>query len=160
MEIFEALIQVEKSSAETGIFELVGIYERCIRGFIKLRLSKQAPKNWYRKYVQANMSPDEIAKVLKVFQEDEIRNCEYIEKSLNPLHYFDCSYYPLIIERIKKANNKLFPDVDETMLTDMKKVPNYRNPASHHRDGFFRDAIPLIIGILVNLNKIENLEKF
>jgi hypothetical protein len=61
---------------------------------------------------------------------------------------------------VKQKDPGLFGDVEETLLSDMKKIPTYRNPAYHHRDTFFRDAIPLVIGVLVNINRVENLSKF
>jgi hypothetical protein len=158
-EIREALLVFEKSSPKIGAFELTGIYEKYVREFIKFRLSRKAPVNWYRKYVDANLSKDERGRINKVFCADERQQSKRIETTSNPMEYFDCKYYPILIEKLKKSP-ALFADVDETLLSDMKKVPDFRNPAAHQRDAFFRDSIPLVLRMLVELNRLEDLIRF
>lgn len=159
-ELSDAVLLYDKSSPKTGIFELVGVYEKYVREFIKYRLNRRAPVNWYAKYVDAFLENDERGRIEKIFNEDQRREAERIKDVPNPLKYFDCKYYPIIIERIKRANVRLLKDVEEDLLVDMKRIPQYRNPAYHHRDAFLRDAIPLVIRILVSLNAIEDLERF
>jgi len=159
-ELTEAILLYAKSSPKTGAFELVGLYEKYIREFIKYRLSRRARVNWYRKYVDAFLDNDERGRIKKVFDDDPRREADRIRDAPNPMKYFDCKYYPIIIERIKRANVRLLRDVRESLLVDMKRIPRYRNPAYHHRDAFFRDAILLVISILISLNEIEDLGKF
>lgn len=159
-QLLDGLIAFEKSNQETGIFELIGIYERYAREFMKYRLQKRAPVKWYKKYVEANMKPNDLQRINKIFREDIRKEAEHISNVSNPLQYYDCKNYPILIENIQKTNAPLFAGVTTILISDMKKVPGYRNPVSHHREGFLKDAIPLVIGILVELHRIEDLNKF
>jgi len=159
-ELTDAILLYDKISPKTGAFELVGAYEKYVREFIKYRLSRRARVNWYTKYVDAHLDDDERGRIKKIFDEDQRREAERIKDVPNPLKYFDCKYYPIIIERIKSVDVRLLRDVGEDLLVDMKRIPEYRNPAYHHRAAFHKDVIPLVIRILVSLNAIEGLEKF
>jgi len=161
-ELTDAILLYKKFSPKTGAYELTGIYEKYIREFIKYRLRRRAPVNWYKKYVDAHLGSDERGRIERIFNEDQRREAERIEAVPNPLKYFDCNYYPIIIERIQNAppRRALLKDVGVDLLVDMRRIPQYRNPVAHYRVAFYRDAIPLVIRILVSLNTIEDLKKF
>ena len=98
--MIESLVPFEKGEEETGIYELVGIYEKYIRSFIMCRLKKQAPIQWYKKYVEKNIENTDLGRINKIFRDDDHRENEHLSLCSNPLQYYDYKHYPIIVEKV------------------------------------------------------------